>query len=136
MPKRNVDKETSARTCSFVATLLCSCFSSGLFSTLLSSDWYRVIEMPYAYQCCVYGSCDSYKPAGQWDSEQSSTSEDLHKRTVAMYPIHTDTHCKTTHAYGICENIHTVCQKTCNISDGNLTTKCPYLAVKDVSDPH
>uniref|UniRef100_A0A3P8P559 G-protein coupled receptors family 1 profile domain-containing protein n=1 Tax=Astatotilapia calliptera TaxID=8154 RepID=A0A3P8P559_ASTCA len=85
-------KETSARTCSFVATLLCSCFSSGLFSTLLSSDWYRVIEMPYAYQCCVYGSCDSYKPAGQWDSEQSSTSEDLHKRTVAMYPIHTDTH--------------------------------------------
>uniref|UniRef100_A0A3P8P508 G-protein coupled receptors family 1 profile domain-containing protein n=1 Tax=Astatotilapia calliptera TaxID=8154 RepID=A0A3P8P508_ASTCA len=52
----------------------------------------RVIEMPYAYQCCVYGSCDSYKPAGQWDSEQSSTSEDLHKRTVAMYPIHTDTH--------------------------------------------
>uniref|UniRef100_A0A669EH33 Leucine rich repeat containing G protein-coupled receptor 6 n=1 Tax=Oreochromis niloticus TaxID=8128 RepID=A0A669EH33_ORENI len=52
----------------------------------------RVIEMPYAYQCCVYGSCDSYKPAGQWDSEQSSTNEDLHKRTVAMYPIHTDTH--------------------------------------------
>ncbi|XP_006785758.1 leucine-rich repeat-containing G-protein coupled receptor 6 [Neolamprologus brichardi] len=52
----------------------------------------RVIEMPYAYQCCVYGSCDSYKPAGQWDSEQSSASEDLHKRTVAMYPIHTDTH--------------------------------------------
>ncbi|KAI4823296.1 hypothetical protein KUCAC02_011889, partial [Chaenocephalus aceratus] len=52
----------------------------------------RVIEMPYAYQCCVYGSCDSYKPASQWDTEQSNTDEDLHKRTVAMYPMHADTH--------------------------------------------
>ncbi|KAA8591013.1 hypothetical protein FQN60_001956 [Etheostoma spectabile] len=52
----------------------------------------RVIEMPYAYQCCVYGSCDSYKPEGQWDTEQSNTDEDLHRRTLAMYPIHADTH--------------------------------------------
>ncbi|TKS77649.1 Leucine-rich repeat-containing G-protein coupled receptor 6 [Collichthys lucidus] len=52
----------------------------------------RVVEMPYAYQCCVYGSCDSYKPTSQWDTEQSNTDEDLHKRTVAMYPIHADTH--------------------------------------------
>lgn len=51
----------------------------------------RVIEMPYAYQCCVYGSCDGYKSANQWDAEQSSTDEDLHKRNVAMYPIHSDT---------------------------------------------
>uniref|UniRef100_A0A3Q2FXG0 Leucine rich repeat containing G protein-coupled receptor 6 n=1 Tax=Cyprinodon variegatus TaxID=28743 RepID=A0A3Q2FXG0_CYPVA len=51
----------------------------------------RVIEMPYAYQCCVYDSCKSYKPTTQWDSELSNTNEDLHKRTVAMYPIHTDT---------------------------------------------
>uniref|UniRef100_A0A3Q3JSQ1 G-protein coupled receptors family 1 profile domain-containing protein n=1 Tax=Monopterus albus TaxID=43700 RepID=A0A3Q3JSQ1_MONAL len=48
----------------------------------------RVIEMPYAYQCCVYGSCDNYKR----DAEQSNTDEDLHKRTVAMYPIHADAH--------------------------------------------
>ncbi|KAM3871723.1 leucine-rich repeat-containing G-protein coupled receptor 6 [Diretmus argenteus] len=52
----------------------------------------RVIEMPYAYQCCVYGSCDGYKSAGQWDTEQGNADEDLHKRTVAMYPIHADTH--------------------------------------------
>lgn len=51
----------------------------------------RVIEMPYAYQCCVYGSCNGYKSTNQWDTEQTSTDEDLHKRTVAMYPIHTDT---------------------------------------------
>lgn len=52
--------------------------------------------MPYAYQCCVYGSCASYKSAGQWEAEHSDTDEDLHKRTVAMYPIHTDAHCKKT----------------------------------------
>uniref|UniRef100_A0A8D3CJ97 G-protein coupled receptors family 1 profile domain-containing protein n=1 Tax=Scophthalmus maximus TaxID=52904 RepID=A0A8D3CJ97_SCOMX len=69
-------------------TDLYDAFSPDLFPRM------RVMEMPYAYQCCVYGSCDSYKPAGQWDTEQSNTDEDLHKRTVAMYPIHTDTHCK------------------------------------------
>ncbi|KAK5609453.1 hypothetical protein CRENBAI_008789 [Crenichthys baileyi] len=51
----------------------------------------RVIEMPYAYQCCVYASCNSYKPTTQWDTELSHTNEDLQKRTVAMYPIHADT---------------------------------------------
>lgn len=57
--------------------------------------------MPYAYQCCVYGSCDSYKPASLWDAEQSNSDDDLHKRTVAMYPIHADTHCKKTRNYNI-----------------------------------
>lgn len=52
--------------------------------------------MPYAYQCCVYGSCDSYKPAVQWDAEQGHSDEDLHKRTAPMYPVHVDTQCKKT----------------------------------------
>ncbi|XP_046896166.1 leucine-rich repeat-containing G-protein coupled receptor 6 isoform X1 [Hypomesus transpacificus] len=52
----------------------------------------RVIEMPYAYQCCVYGSCDSYKSSSQWDTELGNEEEELHKRTVALYPIHADTH--------------------------------------------
>ncbi|CAL8258638.1 unnamed protein product [Gadus morhua 'NCC'] len=52
----------------------------------------RVIEMPYAYQCCVYGSCDSYKSAAQWDTEQGIGDDDPHKRTIALYPSHTDTH--------------------------------------------
>ncbi|XP_034028399.1 leucine-rich repeat-containing G-protein coupled receptor 6 [Thalassophryne amazonica] len=51
----------------------------------------RVIEMPYAYQCCVYGSCDPYKPGTHWDTENSA-DEDLHKRTVAIYPIHGESH--------------------------------------------
>lgn len=74
----------------------------------VSSVFHRVIEMPYAYQCCVYGSCDSYKPAGQWDTEQSNNDEDLHKRTVAIYPIHADTHCKKAHAYGFCASMCTL----------------------------
>lgn len=55
----------------------------------------RVIEMPYAYQCCVYASCNSYKPITQWDTELGISNEDLHKRTVAMYPVHVDNNCKT-----------------------------------------
>ncbi|XP_064156182.1 leucine-rich repeat-containing G-protein coupled receptor 6 [Anguilla rostrata] len=53
----------------------------------------RVIEMPYAYQCCVYGACNSnYKAGSQWDVEQAGNEEEeLHKRTIALFPIHTDT---------------------------------------------
>uniref|UniRef100_A0AAQ4NNS1 G-protein coupled receptors family 1 profile domain-containing protein n=1 Tax=Gasterosteus aculeatus aculeatus TaxID=481459 RepID=A0AAQ4NNS1_GASAC len=52
----------------------------------------RVIEMPYAYQCCVYGSCEGYKTVSQWETEQSNADEDLHRRPVAMYPNHADAH--------------------------------------------
>lgn len=84
-----------------------------LLPILLPPVCYRVIEMPYAYQCCVYGSCDSYKPASQWDTEQSNTDEDLHKRTVAMYPIHTDTHCKQTHTVSVQAYIYRIKHRTC-----------------------
>lgn len=91
--------------------------------------------MPYAYQCCVYGSCDSYKSVNQWDTEQSSTDEDLHKRTVAMYPIHTDTNCKElpsfnvqytiqyytiphmVHSQGKAGNLRPICLHSCQIID-------------------
>uniref|UniRef100_A0AAQ6IK35 G-protein coupled receptors family 1 profile domain-containing protein n=1 Tax=Anabas testudineus TaxID=64144 RepID=A0AAQ6IK35_ANATE len=63
-----------------------------LYESFTSFPNVLVIEMPYAYQCCVYGSCDNYKANSQWDTEQSNADEDLHKRTVSMYPIHTDTH--------------------------------------------
>lgn len=78
-------------------------------------DWIscRIIEMPYAYQCCVYGSCESYKPASQWDAEQSNTDEDLHKRTVAMYPIHADANCKKTQVCAHCPTIDTLRHETC-----------------------
>lgn len=90
---------------SFSILILLSAVALFWLSLLTPSVSYRVIEMPYAYQCCVYGSCDNYKPTSQWDTEQSNTDEDLHKRTVAMYPIHADTHCKKTH--NISHNIQT-----------------------------
>ncbi|XP_038840051.1 leucine-rich repeat-containing G-protein coupled receptor 6, partial [Salvelinus namaycush] len=46
-------------------------FSPELFTRM------RVVEMPYAYQCCVYGSCDSYKSISQPETEQSSEEEEL-----------------------------------------------------------
>ncbi|MBN3297431.1 LGR6 protein, partial [Amia calva] len=57
----------------------------------------RVIEMPYAYQCCVYGACNNknnnvYKPGSQWEAEQTENDEeDIPKRTLATFPSHGDT---------------------------------------------
>lgn len=82
--------ETPA-TVSSVFLTATSCFNERPHDFL---NFNRVIEMPYAYQCCVYGSCASYKSAGQWEAEHRSIDEDLHKRTVAIYPIHADAHCK------------------------------------------
>ncbi|KAG5281995.1 hypothetical protein AALO_G00051090 [Alosa alosa] len=50
----------------------------------------RVIEMPFAYQCCVYGACNSHKSINQWDAEQISEDDDLHKRTIALFPNNYD----------------------------------------------
>ncbi|KAI2649958.1 Leucine-rich repeat-containing G-protein coupled receptor 6 [Labeo rohita] len=50
----------------------------------------RVIEMPYAYQCCVFGACNSYKAASQWEEQMGSEEEDLQKKALSLFPIHTD----------------------------------------------
>uniref|UniRef100_A0A663LT39 Leucine rich repeat containing G protein-coupled receptor 6 n=1 Tax=Athene cunicularia TaxID=194338 RepID=A0A663LT39_ATHCN len=46
----------------------------------------RVLEVPYAYQCCAYGSCSSFfKMSNQWEAEDMSPEEeDPHKMT--MFP--------------------------------------------------
>lgn len=68
----------------------------------------RVIEMPYAYQCCVYGACSSHKSINQWDAEQISEDDDLHKRTIALFPIHADSNCKYTTTF-LCNNCLLYC---------------------------
>ncbi|XP_076874938.1 leucine-rich repeat-containing G-protein coupled receptor 6 [Brachyhypopomus gauderio] len=50
----------------------------------------RVIEMPHAYQCCVYGACGSHKPGSQWEELMGSEEDGLQKRVHALFPIHTD----------------------------------------------
>nr|XP_009665664.1 PREDICTED: leucine-rich repeat-containing G-protein coupled receptor 6 [Struthio camelus australis] len=48
----------------------------------------RVLEVPYAYQCCAYGSCSSFfKVSNQWEAEDTSPEEeDPHKRTMELFP--------------------------------------------------
>ncbi|KAL7864446.1 hypothetical protein AOLI_G00158660 [Acnodon oligacanthus] len=50
----------------------------------------RVIEMPHAYQCCVFGACNSYRAANQWEEVMGSEEDELHKRTLALFPVQTD----------------------------------------------
>ncbi|NXP81200.1 LGR6 protein, partial [Ramphastos sulfuratus] len=54
----------------------------------------RVLEVPYAYQCCAYGSCSSlFKTSNQWEAEdRSPEEEDPHKRTMELFPGHADNH--------------------------------------------
>lgn len=50
----------------------------------------RVIEMPHAYQCCVFGASSSFRAAAQWEETMGSEEDELQKRTLALFPIHTD----------------------------------------------
>ncbi|XP_050841182.1 leucine-rich repeat-containing G-protein coupled receptor 6 isoform X3 [Serinus canaria] len=54
----------------------------------------RVLEVPYAYQCCAYGSCSSFfRVSSQWEAEDMTPEEeDPHKRTLELFPGHTDNH--------------------------------------------
>ncbi|NXL98690.1 LGR6 protein, partial [Tyrannus savana] len=54
----------------------------------------RVLEVPYAYQCCAYGSCSSFfKVSSQWEAgDTSPEEEDPHKRTMELFPGHADNH--------------------------------------------
>ncbi|XP_041871905.1 leucine-rich repeat-containing G-protein coupled receptor 6 isoform X2 [Corvus kubaryi] len=54
----------------------------------------RVLEVPYAYQCCAYGSCNSFfRVSSQWEAEDMSPEEeDPHKRTSELFPGHADNH--------------------------------------------
>ncbi|XP_069489700.1 leucine-rich repeat-containing G-protein coupled receptor 6 [Ambystoma mexicanum] len=52
----------------------------------------RILEVPYAYQCCAYGACSGFsKPLGQWEAEDFGTEgEDAYKRAVGLYPGNAD----------------------------------------------
>ncbi|XP_061487820.1 leucine-rich repeat-containing G-protein coupled receptor 6 isoform X2 [Rhineura floridana] len=54
----------------------------------------RVLEVPYAYQCCAYGACGNFfKVSNQWDSEDMNPEdEDGHKRTLGLFTGHADHH--------------------------------------------
>lgn len=54
----------------------------------------RVLEVPYAYQCCAFGACGNFlKISSQWESEDvSPEDEDGHKRNLGLFPGHADSH--------------------------------------------
>ncbi|XP_065603616.1 leucine-rich repeat-containing G-protein coupled receptor 6 [Cyrtonyx montezumae] len=54
----------------------------------------RVLEVPYAYQCCTYGSCGGFfRASNQWEAEGASPEdEDPHRRALELFPGHADNH--------------------------------------------
>uniref|UniRef100_A0A674JQI0 Leucine rich repeat containing G protein-coupled receptor 5 n=1 Tax=Terrapene triunguis TaxID=2587831 RepID=A0A674JQI0_9SAUR len=59
--------------------------------SLISSENFpelKVIEMPYAYQCCAFGTCEShYKISNQWNKDENSSADDFHKKDSGMLHI-------------------------------------------------
>ncbi|XP_012874886.1 PREDICTED: leucine-rich repeat-containing G-protein coupled receptor 5 isoform X1 [Dipodomys ordii] len=57
--------------------------------SLISSENFpelKVIEMPYAYQCCAFGVCENvYKISNQWTKGDNSSLDDLHKKDTGMF---------------------------------------------------
>ncbi|XP_059582071.1 leucine-rich repeat-containing G-protein coupled receptor 5 isoform X3 [Alligator mississippiensis] len=59
--------------------------------SLISSENFpelKVMEMPYAYQCCAFGACEShYKIPSQWNKDENSSTDDFHRRETSMLQI-------------------------------------------------
>ncbi|DAA30134.1 leucine-rich repeat-containing G-protein coupled receptor 5 [Bos javanicus] len=59
--------------------------------SLISSENFpelKVIEMPYAYQCCAFGVCENvYKISNPWSKGDNSTAEDLHKKDAGVFQV-------------------------------------------------
>ncbi|KAM5249201.1 leucine-rich repeat-containing G-protein coupled receptor 5 isoform 5-T5 [Hipposideros larvatus] len=62
--------------------------------SLISSENFpelKVIEMPYAYQCCAFGVCENvYKISNQWNKGDNSSTDDLHKKDAGMFQVQDD----------------------------------------------
>ncbi|XP_074833610.1 leucine-rich repeat-containing G-protein coupled receptor 6 [Carettochelys insculpta] len=53
----------------------------------------RILEVPYAYQCCAYGACSNFfKVSSQRETDMSPEDEDAHKRSMGLFPGHADNH--------------------------------------------
>ncbi|KAM9578102.1 leucine-rich repeat-containing G-protein coupled receptor 5 isoform 3-T3 [Guaruba guarouba] len=59
--------------------------------SLISSENFpelKVMEMPYAYQCCAFGACEShYKISSQWSKDENSSIDDFHRKDVGLLQI-------------------------------------------------
>uniref|UniRef100_A0A8C2V553 Leucine rich repeat containing G protein-coupled receptor 5 n=1 Tax=Chinchilla lanigera TaxID=34839 RepID=A0A8C2V553_CHILA len=59
--------------------------------SLISSENFpelKVIEMPYAYQCCAFGVCENiYKISNQWNKGDNSSVDYFHKKDTGMFQV-------------------------------------------------
>ncbi|NXS42863.1 LGR5 protein, partial [Balaeniceps rex] len=59
--------------------------------SLISSENFpelKVMEMPYAYQCCAFGACEShYKVSSQWNKDENSSIDDFHRKDAGLLQI-------------------------------------------------
>lgn len=57
---------------------------------------HRILEVPYAYQCCAYGICAGFfKASGQWEAEDFHLEEEeAPKRPLGLLAGHVENHCE------------------------------------------
>ncbi|XP_029811646.1 leucine-rich repeat-containing G-protein coupled receptor 5 isoform X2 [Suricata suricatta] len=59
--------------------------------SLISSENFpelKIIEMPYAYQCCAFGVCENvYKIPNQGNKDDNSSTDDLPKKDAGMFQV-------------------------------------------------
>uniref|UniRef100_A0A8C3E6X1 Leucine rich repeat containing G protein-coupled receptor 5 n=1 Tax=Corvus moneduloides TaxID=1196302 RepID=A0A8C3E6X1_CORMO len=45
----------------------------------------KVMEMPYAYQCCAFGACENhYRISSQWSKDENSSIDDFHRKDAGL----------------------------------------------------
>ncbi|XP_069620704.1 leucine-rich repeat-containing G-protein coupled receptor 5 [Ranitomeya imitator] len=51
----------------------------------------RVMELPYAYQCCAFAICESvFKQSSQWSKDDNSSADDFPRKDVGMLHLQDD----------------------------------------------
>ncbi|XP_066490605.1 leucine-rich repeat-containing G-protein coupled receptor 5 [Tiliqua scincoides] len=57
--------------------------------SLISSENFpelKVIEMPYAYQCCAFSTCDSYfKMQNPWNKDENSSADEFQRKEAGVF---------------------------------------------------
>ncbi|XP_053572759.1 leucine-rich repeat-containing G-protein coupled receptor 5 [Bombina bombina] len=62
--------------------------------SLIASEHFpklRVIEMPYAYQCCPFGVCENlFKHTTQWNKDENISADDFYRKETGMLHLQDD----------------------------------------------
>ncbi|XP_048356896.1 leucine-rich repeat-containing G-protein coupled receptor 5 isoform X1 [Sphaerodactylus townsendi] len=62
--------------------------------SLISSENFpglKVIEMPYAYQCCAFGVCDNYyRVQNPWSKDENSSADEFQRKDAGIFHSHED----------------------------------------------